>query len=113
MRGLPLRRGDIVGFGDFARFHLGSAFEIADVLLQGQGPSAEQVELLMAQLEAGLPAEALGLMDLPVPLGRGEYLALHRAGITGPEEVWALSRESLRGLVGSPMAARIDSARPQ
>ncbi len=104
--------GDIRGFADFARFHLAAAFEIADVLLLGQGPSAEDVEKLLARLEAGIPADALGLLDLPVPLGRGAYLALHQAGLSRPTDIWAAGEERLREIVGNAIAATLHAAQP-
>ena len=104
--------GDIRSFADFARFHLTAAFEIADVLLLGQGPSAEDVEKLLAQLEVGIPAIALGLLDLPITLGRGTYLALHQVGLVQPATVWEFSEERLREIVGTTAAAAIWAARP-
>lgn len=104
--------GDIRGFADLARFHLAAAFEIANVLLQGQGPSAEDMENLLAQLETGIPAGALGLLDLQANLGRGTYLALHQAGFNRPTDVWAADEEQLRALVGSTIAATLLAARP-
>jgi hypothetical protein len=104
--------GDIRGFADFARFHLAAAFEIADILLLDQGPSAEDVEKLLAQLEAGIPAGALGLLDLPVTLGRGAYLALHQAGLACPTDVWAVEEERLRELVGNAIAATLQAVQP-
>lgn len=95
-----LGAGDIRGFADIARFHLQAAFEIADVLLLGDGPSGKDVEQLLAQLEVGLPAEALGLLELPGSLPRGTYLALHRAGHRRPDEVLALPETDLAALVG-------------
>ena len=105
--------GDIRSFADFARFHLTAAFEIIDVLLFGQGPSAEDVEKLFAQLEVGIPASALGLLDLPISLGRGTYLALHHAGIIQPASVWELTEERLREIVGTVAATAIWAARPR
>ena len=95
-----LGAGDIRGFADFARFHLQAAFEIADVLLPGDGPSGEDVEQLLAQLEVGLPREALGLLELPGSLPRGTYLALHRAGHRRADDVLALPKADLVDLVG-------------
>lgn len=108
-----IRAGDIRSFADFARFHLTAAFDIAEVLLLGQGPNAEDVERLLAQLEAGIPAIALGLLDLPVPLGRGTYLALHKADIIRSAAVWELTEERLREIVGTAAAATIWAARPR
>ena len=107
-----MRAGDIRGFADYARFHLAAAFDITDVLMPGQGPSAEDVETLLAQLETGIPAIALELLDLPIQLGRGTYLALHQAGFVRPSDVWAVTEERLRRLVGAAVAATIWAVRP-
>jgi helicase len=108
----PVGAGDIRGFAEFARFHLAAAFEIADVFLLGQGPSAEEVERLLAQLEGGIPVAALGLLDLPATLGRGSYLALNKAGIVRPEDVWAAGEERLHKVVGNEVAAALLAMRP-
>lgn len=96
--------GDIRGFANLARFHLQGAFEIADALLVGDGPNGEDVEQLLAQLEVGLPAEAMVLLQLPIRLPRGAYLALHRAGYLRPNEVLGLPKEKLVTLVGDATA---------
>jgi hypothetical protein len=107
-----IRSGDIRGFAEFARFHLAGAFDIADVLLLGQGPSPEDVENLLAQLESGIPAGALELLKLSVTLGRGSYLVLHQAGLVCPADVWAATQERLRELVGPVAAAAVWASRP-
>ena len=107
-----IRASDIRGFADYARLHLAAAFDIADVLLLGQGPSAEDVETLLAQLETGIPATALELLDLPMQLGRGTYLPLHQAGFVRPSDVWAATQQRLRKLVGPAIATTIWAARP-
>ena len=107
-----IRAGDIRSFADFARFHLAAAFEIADVLLVDHGPSGEEVDTLLAQLEAGIPASALGLLDLPIVLDRGSYLALHQEGVARPADVWASTEERLSGIVGTGPAELLWAARP-
>ena len=104
--------GDIRGFANLARFHLAAAFDIAAVLLLGQGPNAESVETLLVQLEVGIPADALELLRLPVPLTRGAYLALYRAGLVRAEDVWTATRERLSEIVGAEPAALLYAARP-
>ena len=104
--------GYIRGSADYARFHLAAAFDITDVFLHGQGPSVEDVETLLAQLETGIPATALALLDLPIQLDRGIYLALHQAGFVRPSDVWAATEERLRRLVGAAVAATIWAVRP-
>ena len=108
----PIGAGDIRGFADLARLHLAAAFEIADILLLGPGPSAEDVERLLAQLETGIPATALGLLDLPVTLDRGAYLALHQVGLSNPTDIWAAGEERVRALVGNAVANALQGARP-
>lgn len=99
--------GDITSYADRTRLYLRAAHGIADILLLGEGPDEEAVDVLLKRLEAGLPADAVGLMELPVSLTRGEYLALYRAGYTRPEEVLALSTGELRMYVGSPRSERL------
>jgi helicase len=55
--------------------------------------SGEQIDILIKRLEVGLPVEALELLDLPISLERGEYLALYQRGIKTPTEVWQLDQE--------------------
>jgi hypothetical protein len=59
---------------------------------------------MITQLEVGLPSSALGLMDLPVPLTRGEYMKLSSAGIMKPEEVWSKTDIELQSLLGKTRA---------
>jgi hypothetical protein len=100
-------------FADATRYHLRSAHQIASVMFVGEGPDEESVEALLRQLEAGLPAEALGLLSLPVSLSRGEYLSLHAAGISTPEQFWATPEESLAGVLGASRAAQCVKLRPE
>jgi replicative superfamily II helicase len=105
--------GDISGTADTTRFHLRSAFEIAQVALPVDAPDGEAVDRLMRQLETGLPAHALGLLALPVPLTRGEALALVGAGLTTPADVWAAAPERLASLLGPTRARVLDGVRPR
>ena len=105
--------GNIRGFADFARFHLSAAFDIADVLLVGEGPCAEDIETLLAQLETGIPAAALELLDLPVQLDRGSYLALYQAGYVRPRDIWKVTEQHIRDLVGPATATTIWATRPK
>lgn len=104
--------GDVRAFADLARFHLVAASEIADVLLIGQKPDADDMEQLLMQLEIGIPASALSLLNLPIRLERGSYLALHQSGITHPEAVWELKREHLKDIVGNTVSLRLQAVRP-
>ena len=85
---------------------------VADVLLLGEGPDEGAIDALVQRLEAGLPEGALGLMDLPVGLTRGEYLALHNAGYSTTETVLALPAEELGRYVGWQRAERLRRSTP-
>ena len=74
------------------------------MLLAGSGPDEEAVADLLRQLEFGLPEPALGLLDLPVRLSRGQALALYAAGLSTPSHVAAAGPESLALLVGAAAA---------
>jgi replicative superfamily II helicase len=93
--------GEIRRFADNTRFNLQSAFDIANLLLLGKGPNEEEVDQLVKRLEVGLPESALGLLNLPARLTRGEYLELHSAGYTEAEEVLNTSPEELRNHINS------------
>lgn len=108
----PLAAGNVRSFSELARFHLAAAFGIADVIALGHGPSAEQVERLLAQLEVGVPADALELLELPIQLGRGTYLALRQAGLVRPADVWDQTEECLRDIVGATVSTNLQSVRP-
>jgi replicative superfamily II helicase len=99
--------GDIRRFADRTRFHLQSAFDIADVLLLGEGPNEETVDRLLRQLEVGLPDSALGLLDLPLRLTRGEYLALREAGFEQAENVQSAPAAELSQHVGDTLAEEL------
>ncbi len=105
--------GDIQRFADATRFHLRSAFQIATALFPEYGAQGEQVDILIKRLEVGLPVDALGLLDLPISLERGEYLALYRQGIKMAVEVWQLSQEELTRTVGRAKAKLLEPKRPQ
>ncbi|OEU66440.1 MAG: DEAD/DEAH box helicase [Desulfovibrio sp. S3730MH75] len=92
--------GDVRGYADRTRMYLCTAYDIADVLLLGEGPDEEAIDRLLEQLETGLPADALELLNLPIALPRGEYLALYNAGHKEPDSVFTLSDEELRRYVG-------------
>jgi replicative superfamily II helicase len=100
----PIEYGNIRGFGDMTRFVLRSAAEIAKLIFPD---TLLDVDSVLLQLEFGLPIEALPLLGLPVPLSRGEYLALWRAGLMQQDAILALSEEDLKRLVSLQSAARL------
>ena len=87
--------------------YIRTAYDIADVLLLGEGPDEDSIDRLLKQLETGLPAVALELLDLPVILPRGEYLALYNAGYKKPDTVLSLSEDELRKYTGQLRANRL------
>ncbi len=92
---------------DGARFHLRSPHRILSALFPGQPAFLLAFDDLLRRLEFGLPQEALGLMALPVPLNRGQYLALFAVGARSPEMTKALGVETLENCVGTAAAERI------
>jgi helicase len=105
--------GDVRKFADATRFHLRSAHQIVSVMFVGEGPTDESIETLMKQLEVGLPVESLDLLTFPVSLPRGEYLALHNAGVTSVERLWALPADALAKIIGGARAAECEKLRPK
>lgn len=104
--------GDVRKFADNTRFHLRAAHQIATILFLGQGPTEDDVDTLLRQLEVGIPADAIGLLHVPLSLGRGEYLVLHQAGMRTPTDLWALSAEQLARLVGPTRLGQLEGVRP-
>ncbi|MBV8855352.1 MAG: DEAD/DEAH box helicase [Acidobacteria bacterium] len=104
--------GDVRSCADATRFHLRAAHQIATVMFIDKGPSEEAVEALIKQLEVGLPADALELLSLPLPLTRGEYLALYRAGLCTPDDVWTRSDILLQEIIGPDRTAQLAKNRP-
>jgi helicase len=105
--------GHVRSCADTTRFHLRAAHEIALVMFIDKGPSEESVESLLRQLEVGLPTAALGLLSLPVSLIRGEYLALHQAGINKEDNLWLLESSALVDIIGADAASRLEKWRPR
>ena len=103
--------GHVRGVADTTRFHLRAAHQIASVIFVGQAPEDTAVDILLKQLEVGLPGDALELLDIPIPLTRGEYLALYSAGVKNPSELWSLPTEKVGGLLGDQRAAQLGKMR--
>jgi helicase len=93
--------GSIRSIADATRFHLGSAWKIATLLLVNESALEEKIDILLKQIELGLPEAAIGLTELPMSLLRGEYLALYNAGLHSAEAVWGASPDLLRSLLSS------------
>jgi len=104
--------GDIRSIADTTRFHLRSARQIVSLLLATSPTFEEEIDTLLLQLEAGIPADTLDLLNLSIPLPRGDYLALCTAGIKTCQGLWQTSREQLQHHLGSATVMRLDLLRP-
>jgi len=104
--------GDIRRFADMTRYHLQSASNILSVLLLDANPH-DEIQAMLKQLEVGLPASALRLLGLPLPLTRGDYMTLANAGILEPAQLWAASDTSLEGLLGKVRVGQLSKLRPK
>lgn len=107
-----LNYGDIRGIADTTRFHLRSARQIVSLLLVSTPAFEEEIDNLLLQLEAGIPADTLDLLNLPIPLPRGDYLALRAVGIKIRQELWQIPHERLQSILGNVTVMRLDSVRP-
>jgi hypothetical protein len=78
----------------------------------GEAPSEESIETLLKQLEVGIPADGLELLAIPLPLARGDYLALYRAAAKTGVDLWNLPSQTVREILGSSRAAQFEMLRP-
>jgi helicase len=60
-----------------------------------------------------MPEQALPLLELPIVLTRGEFLALANAGALSIDAVRALSQAELEGLLGTQRARVLSRAMDQ
>ncbi|MGH8503991.1 MAG: DEAD/DEAH box helicase [Gammaproteobacteria bacterium] len=107
-----ISHGDVRRIADSTRFHLRSAYQIAAIMYPGEGPPEDRMEALLRQLEVGIPADALPLLELPVALTRGEYLSFYQGGIRTPDDLWQRSEPELAAVVGERRAHELESLRP-
>lgn len=105
-----IRYGDIASIADSTRFHLRSAHRILAALFPEQPEFLSALELVLRRVEFGLPERALPLLELPVPLSRGQTLALMSAGLLERDSVAAAPEDQLIGYVGPISAARLKAA---
>lgn len=104
--------GDVIRIADATRFHLRSAHQILAILLTEHPDFVRALDTLLVRLEFGLPEAAIPLTELPVPLIRGQYLALWEAGCVAPDQVGKLDGAQLTACVGAIIAQRLrDAAR--
>lgn len=99
--------GDIRGCADNTRFFLRSALQIASIMYPSERLSSESVNKLFARLEAGLPEDALALLNIPQQLARGDYLALYNAGIRSIEQLKETPKETIEDLLGEAIAQQV------
>ena len=107
-----IEHGDVRRFADMTRFHLQSAAELLSILLAGQ-MTLPDVDLVIKQLEVGIPSDCMQLLDLPVPLTRGEYLSLYSLNVRTVADVWAMDPSALKAAIGGMSFARIEALRPE
>ncbi len=101
----PVRAGNVRSFADNARHHLAGAFDITVAASSAYEDARPDYRDLRVRLESGLPSAALPLLQLPVRLDRGGYLALYRNGLVNKSEVLDLDPSRLREIIG-PIGAR-------
>lgn len=104
--------GHVQGVASNTRFHLRAAAEIAAVMFERGAPDDAAIDSILRRLEVGLPEDALGLLDLPILLTRGEYLALYNAGARDLSQVWSIPKEELESLLGRRAAGQLEIHRP-
>jgi len=104
--------GNIRNFADATRFHLRSAYQIADIILLGQGPTGDQLEILLKQLEVGIPTDAMGLLSVPLPLNRGQYLAFYNLGSKNIQDLWNLPYATMKDVLGKQFADQLEQLKP-
>ena len=104
--------GHVQSIASITRFHLRAASQIASVIFIDKAPADSAIETLLKQLEVGLPEDALGLLDIPAVLTRGQYLALYGAGVKAVDQLWRLPSEEIDSLVGKQSASQLEKMRP-
>jgi hypothetical protein len=82
------------------------------LIQQRKARTVPSIEKILRQLEVGIPGDCLDLLTLPLPLGRGEYLALRQAGIKTSADVWLLAADNLIAILGAERAAQLNTRRP-
>jgi hypothetical protein len=99
--------GNIVGIADATRYHLRSAHRIIATLLPDQPDFLSGLDQVLLRLEVGLPSPLLDLMQIPVALTRGQYLALSAAGVRRASDLERLDDATLARCIGALAAARL------
>ncbi len=99
--------GDIRNIADATRFHLRSAYQIANVMFLGEGIDEKSIEITLKCLEVGIPSDALNLLSIEPPFERGEYLQLYERGVKTKEGFLALVPDVLKTILGASKAEKI------
>lgn len=107
-----LASGDITGLADSTRFHLRAAHRIATVVVADEPIGVPSLDDVLLQLEFGLPAEALPLLQLPMPLLRGECLRLSMAGLNNADEVFRAPADQIAKSIGEQRAKALLRFKP-
>jgi helicase len=105
-----IEHGDIRRFADTTRFHLRSASDIFLILVP-HGGIAQEIDKMLTRLEEGLPEGALGLLQSPVPLTRGECIHIYGAGITTVDDLMKTPESVLTTLLGKARAKSIEEGK--
>lgn len=105
--------GDIRKFADTTRFHLRAAHQIVSLIYLGGNLDEAALEVMLKQLEVGIPAPALALLEVPVALSRREYMALLHAGITTSEQLLQAPEELLGQVLDDERRAQIAKVVPR
>jgi replicative superfamily II helicase len=106
-----LTYGHLINIANMTRFHLKSASEIASLILLGNQSIGDEIDRLLIRLEIGLPEELLGLLELPIKLDRGHYLALSNAGIRNKEQFWKAPPDTLESIIGKRLIGQLSKYR--
>jgi helicase len=104
--------GDIRSVADMTRFNVRSVYQIAWMLLSGDCPEEKELEIALKRLEIGIPFDFIKLLDLPIPLERGDYLQLGLNGIKTVNDFWSKGVVELKGILGEKIDG-LEKHRPQ
>jgi hypothetical protein len=111
MRHLPTddAAGAIRSVSERTRDLLPVAVRVVEILSDGNSQAmAARVDRLMIQLELGVPAAMVPLAKYATArLGRGDYLALHTAGLSSVDALATSKDSDLQAIVGDQKKVRV------
>jgi len=108
--GGQVQSGDIIRFADGTRFHLRSARQILSALLTMTSEQEAEFDMIGRQLEFGVPAALVPLVEAPLMLSRGEALALGNAGVRSREALARIGSSALVAILGESRAKSVLAA---